>query len=85
MKEPEIATVVLECAAQVSGFGANALKKQLDADLMADLGLDSLKIMEIWALIENRLGLDLGVFDARQPATLRSVIEQVQAVAENKG
>ena len=85
MNKQDITTIVLECAAEVSGFGADALKDHLDNALMADLGLDSIKIMEAWVLIENRVGLDLGVIGAQQPATLRAVIEHVQAVLAAKG
>ena len=81
----DMTALVLACAAEVSGFGADALKDHMDDALMADLGLDSIKIMETWALIENRVGLDLGVIGAQQPATLRAVIEHVQAVAAAKG
>ena len=85
MYKPDIKNIVLECVAEVSGFGTDALKDHLDDALMADLGLDSIKIMEAWALIENRVSLDLGVIGDQQPATLHAVIEHVQAVLAAKG
>ena len=82
MNKQDITNIVLECAAKASGFGADALKDHMDDALMADLGLDSIKIMEIWALIENRVGLDLGRIGAQQPASLRAVIDHVQRVLD---
>ena len=85
MNKQDIKIIIMECAAKVSGFSTDSLNDHPDDALMADLGLDSIKIMEIWALIESRVGLDLGVIGAQQPATLRAVIEHVQAVLAAKG
>lgn len=46
--------------------------------------VDSIAIMEIWALIENRVDLDLGVIKRSTATTLRAVIEHVQSVLTAK-
>ncbi len=78
MDKADILGAVVAAVAEATEFPADDLSAHLDADLVADLGVDSLKMMEVWVGVESRLGLDLGDVAAWQPSTIRSMSEFIE-------
>lgn len=77
--DPDTASVVLGVVADITGFPAESLAEHLDDDLVSDLGVDSVRLTEIWVGIESRLGLEIGEIGVRQLPTIRSIVDHVSA------
>lgn len=54
------------------------LRLRLSDDLVMDLGLDSIKLMQIWVEIERTLDLQAGDIGISQASTSAAIVEQTQ-------
>lgn len=84
MNDADIERMVIGVIAKVSGFFPESLAGAADHDLVADLGLDSLKVMTAWAEVEKEMGFELGELGAQQPLTIRAISAHVRAGLNNK-
>jgi acyl carrier protein len=53
----------------------------LDSDLVADLGFDSLQVLELVAELEDRFDIAIPIDDVPATRTVRQVVEQVAQLA----
>ena len=69
---------VTRAAAEVSGRPQASLSP--DAP-WSELGFDSLVLFELLMRLEDELGIELGLDDGEEPATLRAVVDLIAARA----
>ena len=55
----------------------------LDADLAADLGLDSIEILGIWVGLETAFGLPEGELGVTQALTIRSLADEMSRLTQS--
>ena len=82
MDKEKILTIVVDVVAQVAEFPVEDLVNRFEDHLVTDLGVDSVKLIEIWVEIEYRLGLEIGAVGMSQAATIRSITEHILKGAE---
>jgi acyl carrier protein len=56
----------------------------LDADLINDLGMDSLELVELSLKLEKQLGVKFSIADIRRCATLDDVIQLASQVIQDQ-
>ena len=78
MNRTDLQNIVLNAVSTATEFPTKDLIEYVDADLVADLGVDSLKMMDIWVDIEARLGIVLGDLAATQLSSIRSITEHLE-------
>lgn len=71
--------VAFEVVARLSGAERSALKPEMD--LVADLGIDSPKALQLLVELEDRLGIEISDEDAARMETLGDVLSYVGAHA----
>jgi len=74
----QVSRIVLEVIARVGELPLDDLRSRLGDDLVMDLGLDSIKLMQIWVEIERTLGLQAGDIGISQASTSAAIVEQTQ-------
>jgi acyl carrier protein len=57
------------------------IEPALDSDLIADLGFDSLQIMETVAALEDRFAVSVPQEQLQEARTVRAIVERVAAIA----
>ena len=55
-----------------------------DSDLIADLGFDSIQVMETIAELEDRLGISIPMTDVAETRTVAQVVARVTALVEGR-
>jgi acyl carrier protein len=70
----EAEDLVFDVVSKVSGFEPEVLRNSLDKDLVADWGLESYQMIEIWSLLDEQLGLEIGEAHLKEPGSLRALI-----------
>jgi acyl carrier protein len=77
---PAIGEGVIEVLKNVS---RRPIEPALDSDLVADLGFDSLQVLEVIAELEDRFDVSIPLSDVPATRTVAQVVEQVaRLVAE---
>jgi acyl carrier protein len=74
----QVSRIVLEVIARVGELPLDDLRLRLSDDLVMDLGLDSIKLMQIWVEIERTLDLQAGDIGISQASTSAAIVEQTQ-------
>ena len=64
--------------------GRKAIEPTISSDLMADLGLDSLQILEVIAELEDRFDLSFPLNDVPATRTVAQVVAKVTALVESR-
>lgn len=72
--------VVLDVAAQVTGFSVAQLADSMEADLIRELGVESFQMTELWSDLEEITGQDLDSLVLREPRTLREIVAELAVV-----
>ena len=80
----EASTIVLEVIARVGELPLDDLLKRLDEDLVIDLGLDSIRLMQIWVEIERRLELQAGDIGISQASISAAIVEHTVLELERR-
>jgi acyl carrier protein len=81
-----VSTIVFDVVSRVGELALDDLVQRSDADLVIDLGLDSIKLMQIWIEIERELSLQAGDIGISQASTSAAIIEHtVQELARQGG
>ena len=84
MREPahsDIETGVIQVLKSVS---RRPIEPTLDSDLVADLGFDSLQILEVIAELEDRFDVSIPLNDVPAARTVAQVVAQVTALVEGR-
>jgi len=58
------------------------IEPSLDSDLVADLGFDSLQVLEVIAELEDRFDISIPLNDVPATRTVAQVVAQVTALVE---
>ena len=76
-----LADGVIEVLKQVS---RRPIEPSLDSDLVADLGFDSLQILEVIAELEDRFDISIPLNDVPATRTVAQVVAQVARLVEDR-
>ena len=60
------------------------IEPMLDSDLVADLGFDSLQVLEVIAELEDRFDISIPLNDVPATRTVAQVVAQVAALVEGR-
>ena len=60
------------------------IEPMLQSDLVADLGFDSLQVLEVIAELEDRFDISIPLNDVPATRTVAQVVEQVAALVEGR-
>jgi acyl carrier protein len=71
--------LVLDILARLSGTGASEI--QPDMELVADLGIDSPKALQLLVEIEEQLGIDISDEDAAKMETVGDILDYLEGSA----
>jgi len=75
--------ILSDVLALLKPFVKPGQKLSEDTDLVADLGLDSLKVMEMLTEVEDRFDISIPLNILEQVRTVRDLAVQLQKVFEN--
>ena len=64
--------------------GRKAIEPNISSDLMADLGLDSLQILEVIAELEDHFDVSIPLNDVPATRTVAQVVARVTALVESR-
>jgi len=78
---PAIEDGVLDVLKQVS---RRPIEPSLDSELIADLGFDSLQILEVIAELEDRFDISIPLNDVPATRTVAQVVAQVARLVEDR-
>jgi acyl carrier protein len=78
---PPIEDGVLDVLKQVS---RRPIEPSLDSELIADLGFDSLQILEVIAELEDRFDISIPLNDVPATRTVAQVVAQVARLVEDR-
>ena len=84
MPQPASAPIedgVLDVLKQVS---RRPIEPSLDSDLVADLGFDSLQILEVIAELEDRFDISIPLNDVPATRTVAQVVAQVTRLVDDR-
>jgi acyl carrier protein len=70
--------IALDVVARLAGAERGELKPEMD--LVADLGIDSPKALQLLVDLEDRLGIEISDDDAAKMETLGDVVAYVEAL-----
>jgi acyl carrier protein len=79
--DPSIEVGVIQVLKRVSGKG---IEPTTHSDLMADLGLDSLQILEVIAELEDHFDVSIPLNDVPATRTVAQVVARVTALVESR-
>ena len=82
--DPALVTIVIDRVAEMTGYPTEVIG--LDMDIEAELGLDSIKRVEIVAALERQLGVQLPPDESRRRhrlSTLRALVQAFAALASD--
>ena len=60
------------------------IEPRLDSDLVADLGFDSLQVLEVIAELEDRFDISIPLNDVPSTRSVAQVVAQVAAIVEER-
>ena len=60
------------------------IEPTLDSDLVADLGFDSLQVLEVIAELEDRFDISIPLNDVPSTRTVAQVIDEVTRIVEGR-
>jgi len=78
-------TVLAKVTQVVEGHAEPGSKITETTELVADLGIDSLGVMEVVADIEDEFGLTIAEGELRQVATLGDVVKAIESRLHQSG
>ena len=76
----DVDAAVLRCVARAQGGQVERLQQRMDADLMQEIGFDSLQLVAIWCELEECFALETGTLGATQAVTMRSIAEELRRI-----
>lgn len=79
MNADETKRVATEVLAEISGSGAGEIRR--DMDLVADLGIDSPKALQLLVALEDRLEIEISDEDAARLNTVGDIFDFLGARA----
>jgi acyl carrier protein len=79
--QAQIAEGVIEVLKTVS---RRPIDPKLDSDLVADLGFDSLQVLEVVAELEDRFDISIPLNDVPAARSVAQVVAQVTAIIEGR-
>jgi len=65
----------------IKSLSRRPIEPRLDSELLADLGFDSLQVLELVGELEERFNISIPVNDLTHVRTVAQVVEQVQRLA----
>ena len=77
----EIAAAVLEAVRTAS---RRPIDPRLDSELVADLGFDSLQVLDLVAELENRFEIAIPLDQVPAARTVRQVVSQITRLVESR-
>ena len=77
----EIAAAVLEAVRTAS---RRPIDPRLDSELVADLGFDSLQVLDLVAELENRFDIAIPLDQVSDARTVRQVVSQITRLVESR-
>lgn len=80
VSEKEVETILLEAISDKTGYPTDMI--EIDMELEADLGIDSIKRVEIFADVNDSLGCDLTAEDAEELAELTDIKSIIEYLVE---
>ena len=78
---PQIEDGVIDVLKNVS---RRPIEPTLDSDLVADLGFDSLQVLEVVAELEDRFDISIPLNDVPAARSVAQVVAQVTAILEER-
>ena len=84
MPEPASDAVVDGVIDVLKNVSRRPIEPALDSDLVADLGFDSLQVLEVIAELEDRFDISIPLNDVPSTRTVAQVVEQVAALVSDR-
>jgi acyl carrier protein len=81
MTSTAVETIVFDVLKNVS---RRPIEPALDHDLIADLGFDSIQVMETVAELEDRFGISIPMTDVADTRTVAQVVARVTQLVERQ-
>jgi acyl carrier protein len=78
MSEPALARVEAGVIEVLKNVSRRPITPTLDSDLIADLGFDSLQVLEVIAELEDRFDISIPLNDVPATRTVAQVVAQVE-------
>lgn len=73
---PPVVSRVTACVASVGRLSPHRVRP--DADLITDTGLDSVQLFQVWAALEEEMGLTAGLLGAAGPTTPAAIAGELE-------
>jgi acyl carrier protein len=84
MPEPASDALVDGVIDVLKNVSRRPIEPALDSDLVADLGFDSLQVLEVIAELEDRFDISIPLNDVPSTRTVAQVVEQVAALVSER-
>jgi acyl carrier protein len=84
MPEPASDAIVDGVIDVLKNVSRRPIEPTLDSDLVADLGFDSLQVLEVIAELEDRFDISIPLNDVPATRTVAQVVEQVAALVSER-
>ena len=84
MPQPASAQIEEGVIEVLKNVSRRPIQPTLDSDLVADLGFDSLQVLEVVAELEDRFDITIPLNDVPATRTVAQVIAQVAALVEGR-
>jgi len=84
MPEPASDSIVDGVIDVLKNVSRRPVEPTLDSDLVADLGFDSLQVLEVIAELEDRFDISIPLNDVPSTRTVAQVVEQVAALVSER-
>ena len=77
MSQPDSAAIAAGVVDVLKNVSRRPIEPTLDNELVADLGFDSLQVLEVIAELEDRFGITIPADDVPATRTVANVVERV--------
>lgn len=84
MPQPVSASIAEGVIDVLKNVSRRPIEPSLDSDLVADLGLDSLQVLEVIAELEDRFDISIPLNDVPATRTVAQVVAQVAHLLEEQ-
>ena len=84
MREPAHSDIETGVISVLKSVSRRPIEPTLDSDLIADLGFDSLQVLEVIAELEDRFDVSIPLNDVPAARTVAHVVAQVTALVEGR-
>ena len=84
MAEPAFAQIEDGVIDVLKNVSRRPIEPTLESDLVADLGFDSLQVLEVIAELEDRFDISIPLNDVPATRTVAQVVAQVAALVEGR-